>query len=56
VTEIEVRSAVTLIAMELTGRNAREAGAVGNRLSGYLKAGFGGAHTESNQRLMYTSA
>jgi hypothetical protein len=22
----------------------------------YLKFGFGGAHTESNQRLMYTSA
>jgi len=22
----------------------------------YLKLGFGGAHTESNQRLMYTSA
>jgi hypothetical protein len=22
----------------------------------YLKVGFGGTHTESNQRLMYTSA
>jgi hypothetical protein len=22
----------------------------------YMKLGFGGAHTESNQRLMYTSA
>jgi hypothetical protein len=22
----------------------------------YLKLGFGGAHTDSNQRLMYTSA
>jgi hypothetical protein len=22
----------------------------------YLKIGFGGAHTDSNQRLMYTSA
>jgi hypothetical protein len=26
------------------------------RFSGYVKLGFGGAHTESNQRLMYTSA
>ena len=25
-------------------------------VSDYLKLGFGGAHTESNQRLMYTSA
>jgi hypothetical protein len=25
-------------------------------LQRYLKLGFGGAHTESNQRLMYTSA
>jgi len=32
---------------------------VGNNESSvklYLKLGFGGAHTESNQRLMYTSA
>jgi len=26
------------------------------RVSRYLKLGFGGAHTDSNQRLMYTSA
>jgi hypothetical protein len=26
------------------------------RLEHYLKLGFGGAHTDSNQRLMYTSA
>ena len=33
VTEIEVRSAVADIAVELTGRNAREAEAVGNTLA-----------------------
>jgi hypothetical protein len=28
----------------------------GMAVARYLKLGFGGAHTESNQRLMYTSA
>src|SRR4029077_4552505 len=40
---------------ELCSAQGQERGAhdLGER---YLKVGFGGAHTESNQRLMYTSA
>ena len=35
--------------------NAHRAASL-RRRSPYLKFGFGGVHTESNQRLMYTSA
>jgi hypothetical protein len=44
----------------MTDRIRREIPAIARteaqRAKSYLKLGFGGEHTESNQRLMYTSA
>src|SRR5712692_3925554 len=46
----------TWVEPESSCRCTRLRAILDSSLSGYLKLGFGGAHTESNQRLMYTSA
>jgi hypothetical protein len=46
----ECRRTLEITLWSMTGTRSCDLG------EGYLKVGFGGAHTESNHRLMYTSA